>query len=73
MPVILNGTELAKPMRHEIETEVQAFVKTHGFAPTAAIVRAGDDPASISNDHRYLSFTPRVVYHPSPISLRTFL
>jgi len=48
MSTILSGTELAKSMRQEIETEVQAFVKTHGFAPTAAVVRAGEDPASIS-------------------------
>ena len=45
---ILSGSELAKSMRQEIETEVEAFVVAHGYAPTAAIVRAGDDPASIS-------------------------
>src|SRR4030042_369038 len=46
--IILSGSEPAKVMRQEIETEVQAFVKKHGYAPTAAIVRAGDDAASIS-------------------------
>ena len=46
--IILSGSELAKSMRQEIEANVQAFVKTHGFAPTAAVVRAGEDPASIS-------------------------
>jgi methylenetetrahydrofolate dehydrogenase (NADP+)/methenyltetrahydrofolate cyclohydrolase len=46
--IILNGSELAKSMRLEIETEVQSFVKEHGHAPKAAIVRAGDDPASVS-------------------------
>jgi len=45
---ILSGSELAKSMRAEIEADVQAFIKAHGFAPTAAVVRAGDDPASIS-------------------------
>ena len=48
MTTILSGSELAKSMRQEIESEVQAFIKTHGFTPTAAIVRAGEDPASIS-------------------------
>lgn len=48
MATILSGSELAKSMRQEIETEVQAFIETHGFAPTAAIVRAGEDPASVS-------------------------
>ncbi|MBN2240010.1 MAG: bifunctional 5,10-methylenetetrahydrofolate dehydrogenase/5,10-methenyltetrahydrofolate cyclohydrolase [Dehalococcoidales bacterium] len=44
----LSGSELAKTMRKEIEVEVQAFIDKHGFAPTAAIVRAGEDPASVS-------------------------
>src|SRR4030042_6210798 len=35
-------------MRQEIETEVGACVVAHGYAPPAAIVRAGDAPASIS-------------------------
>lgn len=46
--IILNGSELAKSIRQEIEADVQAFVKKHGFAPAAAIVRAGEDPASVS-------------------------
>ena len=45
---ILSGSELAKSMRQEIEADVQAFVKAYGYAPTAAIVRAGEDPASVS-------------------------
>lgn len=45
---ILNGSELAKSMRAEIEAEISAFVDKHGYKPTAAIVRAGDDPASVS-------------------------
>jgi methylenetetrahydrofolate dehydrogenase (NADP+)/methenyltetrahydrofolate cyclohydrolase len=45
---ILNGSELAKSMRSEIEAEISDFVQKHGYKPTAAIVRAGDDPASIS-------------------------
>ncbi len=45
---ILSGSELAKTMRQEIEAEVNAFKEKHGYAPTAAIVRAGEDPASVS-------------------------
>jgi len=45
---ILSGSELAKEMRQEIETEVTEFVKQYGFTPTVAVVRAGEDPASIS-------------------------
>jgi methylenetetrahydrofolate dehydrogenase (NADP+)/methenyltetrahydrofolate cyclohydrolase len=45
---ILNGSELAKSMRAEIEAEVADFVKNYNYKPTAAVVRAGDDPASIS-------------------------
>ncbi len=45
---ILSGSELAKSMRQQVEADVQAFVNEHGYAPTAAIVRAGEDPASVS-------------------------
>ncbi len=45
---ILNGSELAKSMRAEVETEISDFVKKYGYKPTAAVVRAGDDPASVS-------------------------
>lgn len=45
---ILNGSELAKSMRAEIEAEIADFIKKHAYKPTAAIVRAGDDPASVS-------------------------
>ena len=46
--ILLSGSELAKTMRAEIEAEVGSFVNKHGFTPTAAVVRAGDDPASVS-------------------------
>jgi methylenetetrahydrofolate dehydrogenase (NADP+)/methenyltetrahydrofolate cyclohydrolase len=45
---ILSGSELAKSMRAEIEAEVADFVAKYGYKPTAAVVRAGDDPASVS-------------------------
>ena len=44
----LSGRKLAKSMRQEIQSDVQAFVEAHGFAPTAAVVRVGEDPASVS-------------------------
>ena len=46
--IILDGNELAKPMRVEIERDAAAFEARHGIPPTLAIVRAGEDPASIS-------------------------
>ncbi|HEY95562.1 MAG TPA: bifunctional 5,10-methylenetetrahydrofolate dehydrogenase/5,10-methenyltetrahydrofolate cyclohydrolase [Dehalococcoidia bacterium] len=46
--VIMSGSELAKSMRQEIEAEVQEFITKHGFAPSVAVVRAGEDPASVS-------------------------
>jgi methylenetetrahydrofolate dehydrogenase (NADP+)/methenyltetrahydrofolate cyclohydrolase len=45
---ILSGSDLAKTMRQEIDAEVAGFKDMHGYAPTAAIFRAGDDPASVS-------------------------
>jgi methylenetetrahydrofolate dehydrogenase (NADP+)/methenyltetrahydrofolate cyclohydrolase len=45
---ILNGSELAKSIRAEIEAEIGEFIKKYSYKPTAAIVRAGDDPASVS-------------------------
>ncbi len=45
---ILNGREMAEEVREEIVAEVSAFEERHGFVPTIAVVRAGDDPASVS-------------------------
>ncbi len=45
---ILDGRALSAAMRKELEEEVQAFVSAYGFVPTLAVVRAGDDPASVS-------------------------
>jgi len=45
---ILDGRAMAKEARAEIIQEVEAFTETYGFAPTIAVVRAGDDPASVS-------------------------
>src|SRR5512136_2090544 len=46
--MILDGKALAAAMRGEITAEVEAFRAAHGVAPAIAVVRAGDDPASVS-------------------------
>ena len=45
---ILSGRDLAKTMRQDLAAEVAEFEAKYGFAPTIAVVRAGDDPASVS-------------------------
>jgi methylenetetrahydrofolate dehydrogenase (NADP+)/methenyltetrahydrofolate cyclohydrolase len=45
---IMDGRQVAKQMQAETEREVAAFIKENGVAPTLALVRAGDDPASVS-------------------------
>lgn len=45
---ILDGRKLAKSMRREIEAEVSAFAEQHGDKPTLAVLRAGEDRASVS-------------------------
>jgi len=45
---ILDGRAMSKEVRAEVIAEVEAFKAEHGFAPTIAVVRAGDDPASVS-------------------------
>ncbi len=44
---ILDGRALAKEMQAEIEEEVRALIGQRGFVPTLAVVRAGEDPASV--------------------------
>ena len=45
---ILDGRALAKTLRGELDQEVAAFKEKHGITPTIAVVRAGEDPASVS-------------------------
>jgi methylenetetrahydrofolate dehydrogenase (NADP+)/methenyltetrahydrofolate cyclohydrolase len=45
---ILDGKALAGAIREEVAAEVAAFKAQHGFAPAIAVVRAGEDPASVS-------------------------
>lgn len=45
---ILDGRALAKAMLAELDKDVAAFKEKYGYAPNIAVVRAGEDPASIS-------------------------
>ena len=45
---ILDGRALAKTMSAEIDEEVAAFKERYGLTPAIAVVRAGEDPASVS-------------------------
>jgi len=45
---ILDGRALAKKMREELNAEVTAFKEETGVVPTIAVVRVGEDPASVS-------------------------
>ncbi len=45
---ILDGRAMAKEVRQEIVADVGIFEEKYGFAPMIAVVRAGDDPASVS-------------------------
>lgn len=45
---ILDGREVARTLRNEIAVEVRRFVERHQLAPTLAVVRAGEDSASVS-------------------------
>jgi methylenetetrahydrofolate dehydrogenase (NADP+)/methenyltetrahydrofolate cyclohydrolase len=45
---ILDGKALAAAMKGEIAADAAAFKNQYGFAPTIAVVRAGEDPASVS-------------------------
>lgn len=45
---LLDGRELAKKLRDQLSAEVAAFAEEYGIAPTIAVIRAGEDPASVS-------------------------
>ena len=45
---ILDGKALAKTLRGEINEAVAAFKSEFGYVPAIAVVRAGEDPASVS-------------------------
>jgi len=45
---ILDGRTIAKEIQAETQQEVAAFAAKYGNPPTLALVRAGEDPASVS-------------------------
>jgi methylenetetrahydrofolate dehydrogenase (NADP+)/methenyltetrahydrofolate cyclohydrolase len=45
---ILSGRELASRMRAQLSAEVTDFQGKYGFVPTIAVLRVGEDPASVS-------------------------
>lgn len=45
---ILDGRVLSNTLRQELDQKVAAFKEKHGVTPTIAVVRAGEDPASVS-------------------------
>jgi methylenetetrahydrofolate dehydrogenase (NADP+) / methenyltetrahydrofolate cyclohydrolase len=45
---LLDGRAIAKTIEQEVSAGVVEFEAAHGFVPTIAVVRAGEDPASVS-------------------------
>ncbi|MGQ9517279.1 MAG: bifunctional 5,10-methylenetetrahydrofolate dehydrogenase/5,10-methenyltetrahydrofolate cyclohydrolase [Anaerolineae bacterium] len=45
---LLDGKALAKIMQEEVSAEIRAFTESTGVTPKLVVVRAGDDPASVS-------------------------
>ncbi|MCS7285640.1 MAG: bifunctional 5,10-methylenetetrahydrofolate dehydrogenase/5,10-methenyltetrahydrofolate cyclohydrolase [Anaerolineae bacterium] len=45
---ILDGRSVAKDIQAEVAAEVASFKEKYGVIPTIAVVRAGEDPASVS-------------------------
>lgn len=45
---LLDGKALAKTMQEEVSAEIQAFKDATGVTPKLVVVRAGEDPASVS-------------------------
>ncbi len=45
---ILDGRQVSKMILNEIAQEVESYQDEYGAPPTLALVRAGDDPASVS-------------------------
>jgi methylenetetrahydrofolate dehydrogenase (NADP+)/methenyltetrahydrofolate cyclohydrolase len=66
---ILDGRALARIMRGELQAAVEAFQGRTGITPTIALVRAGEDPASVSYAGtiekgflgRGMGFVPRIL------------
>ncbi len=46
--VVVDGREIAASLRGELSGQVDAFRREYGFGPALAVVRVGNDPASVS-------------------------
>jgi methylenetetrahydrofolate dehydrogenase (NADP+)/methenyltetrahydrofolate cyclohydrolase len=66
---ILDGRALAQVLRAELESEINAFKEHYAVTPTIAVLRAGEDPASVSYAGmiekgflgRGMGFVPRIL------------
>src|SRR6478672_3922990 len=47
-PIIMAGREVAKQIRRQCADEIKALQARHAILPGLAVVRVGDDPASLS-------------------------
>jgi methylenetetrahydrofolate dehydrogenase (NADP+)/methenyltetrahydrofolate cyclohydrolase len=47
-PIIMTGREVAKEIRRQCADEIKALRERHSILPGLAVVRVGDDPASVS-------------------------
>ncbi|WP_026370449.1 bifunctional 5,10-methylenetetrahydrofolate dehydrogenase/5,10-methenyltetrahydrofolate cyclohydrolase [Kallotenue papyrolyticum] len=47
MPLILDGRRVAAQLRDELHGELLELQRAHGLTPRLAVVRAGEDPASV--------------------------
>lgn len=63
---LLDGRSMANRIRDEIKGEVARFVEQHGRAPSLAVVRAGDDPPSVSYAKMIQKTADQVGIHFAP-------
>ena len=63
---LLDGRSMANRIRDEIKAEVARFVEQHGRAPSLAVVRAGDDPPSVSYAKMIQKTADQVGIHFAP-------
>lgn len=66
---ILDGRALAQVLRTELQAEIDTFKERYAVTPTIAVLRAGEDPASVSYAgmiekgflNRGMGFVPRIL------------
>ena len=75
---LMRGGPISKRIRERIRERVEMLQAKYGRGPGLAIVRAGDDPASVwyantlSKAAEKVGITPRVVVLPADVSQATF-